>query len=46
MSIVAEGPGYGCEDCGTTAQWACACWEAEAARYHHARSVAELVEAG
>ncbi len=46
MTIVADDPGYRCEDCGTTTQWACTCREAEAARYHHTRSVAELVEAG
>ncbi len=46
MSIVAEDPAYVCEHCGTTVQWACPCGEAEAARYHHTRAVAELVEAG
>ncbi len=46
MSAVVQDPAYACEWCGTTAQWSCPCWEAEAARYHHVWSVAELVEAG
>jgi len=33
MSHVDPSDAYECEQCGTSKQWSCRCWESEAARH-------------